>query len=141
MTDNEIKKALEDIIKHLDFTQTKSGENVLVNALDLISRQQAEIEEHKNNCEKCGAKTRECIESLQNIIAEKQAEIERLQNTLDDVLDRQPILVARAEKYAVEEFADQLNQMAQWLPLTAIPDRFVTVSNINKLVKERTGEE
>ena len=47
LTDNEIVKALEDIIKHLDFTQIKSGENVLVNALDLISRQKAELEKSK----------------------------------------------------------------------------------------------
>ncbi|MBQ5825146.1 MAG: hypothetical protein IIW48_10130 [Clostridia bacterium] len=38
----------------------------------------AEIEEYKNNCDKCGAKTRACIESLQNNIAEKQAEVETL---------------------------------------------------------------
>ena len=43
LTDNDIKKALEDIIKHLDFTQIKSGENVLANALDLINRQKALI--------------------------------------------------------------------------------------------------
>ena len=44
MEDKDIIKALEDIIKHLNFTQIKSGENVLANALDLINRQKAEIE-------------------------------------------------------------------------------------------------
>lgn len=101
----------------------------------------------KQNCDVCPYKQKDamCMDDLMkealHLIKRLQTECEKLQNTLDDVLDRQPILVARAEKYAVEEFAEQLNQMAQWLPLTAIPDRFVTVSNINKLVKERTGEE
>lgn len=53
-------------------------EELIQNVADLINNQQEEIEEHNNNCEKCGAKTRECIESLQNNIAEKQAEIEKL---------------------------------------------------------------
>lgn len=36
----------------------------------------------------------------------------------------------------VKEFVDKLMLTAQWLPLTAIPDRFVIVKNIKDLIRE-----
>lgn len=47
-----------------------------------------------------------------DLINRQKAEIERLQTTLDDVLNRQPVLVERTEKYAraevTKEFAERL---------------------------------
>ena len=73
MTDNEIIKALEDIIKHLDFTQIKSGKNVLANALDLINRQQAEIENYK-----------QIAENQQSVSMDKEVEIKRLKAEVEN---------------------------------------------------------
>lgn len=56
-----------------------------VELCDVIEKQQAEIEEHKKNCGKCGAKTRECIEGLQNNIAEKRAEIENYSHNIKNL--------------------------------------------------------
>ena len=85
--------------------------------IDLIKRQQSEIEKHKNNCEKCGTKTRECIESLHNIIAEQQAEIKELNTirsrliydsgTLTKISDE---LYQKIKAEAVKEFAEQLKE-------------------------------
>ena len=63
-----------------------------------------------------------CNEQLANyaldIIKRQQAEIERLQNTINDILDRQPILVERAEKYAkseaIKEFAERLKEIVKF---------------------------
>lgn len=128
MTDNEIIKALEccgfefgnlcsvcpKYEKDNDFCQ----EELYNYALDLINRQKAEIEKHKNNCEKCGAKTRECIESLHNIIAEQQAEIKELNTirsrliydsgTLTKISDE---LYQKIKAEAVKEFAERLKKV------------------------------
>lgn len=123
MTDKEVIKALEC---HAEESLDTCSLCPLLNiegcayeaaeyALDLINRQQAEIEKHKNNCEKCGAKTRECIESLHNIIAEQQAEIKELNTirsrliydsgTLTKISDE---LYQKIKAEAVKEFAEKL---------------------------------
>ena len=61
----------------------------------------------------------ELIKDTLNLINRQKAEIERLQNTLDDILDRQPILVERSEKYAkaeaVKEFVERLKAESVYL--------------------------
>ena len=74
MKDKEIVKGLEEIIKHLDFTQIKSGENVLANALDLINRLQEENEKNEN-----------IIRLADKTIETQNAEIERLQLEIEAV--------------------------------------------------------
>lgn len=54
---------------------------------------------------------RETLKDALDLINRYQAEIKRLQNTIDDVLDREPLLVERAEKYAIEEFAERLIEL------------------------------
>jgi hypothetical protein len=109
MTDKEIIKALE-CYQSIDIV--KSG-------LDLINRQQAEISEYKDKCERCGAKTRVCIENLQNNIAEKQAEIERL-TTLSELgkmraddyrVMRDRALKAEAEIERLEAFKSYFDEL------------------------------
>ena len=87
MTDNEIIKALENEVKSTEYVDSDYCDGV-----DLT-----------------------LIKSALNLITRQQAEIERLQNTINDILDRQPILVERAEKYAkseaYKEFAEHLKEM------------------------------
>lgn len=119
MTDKEIIKALECCKKDdCDNCPNDFGNcyaNLAEYSLDLINRQKVEIEKHKNNCEKCGAKTRECIESLHNIIAEQQTEIKKLNTirsrliydsgTLTKISDE---LYQKIKAEAVKEFAEKL---------------------------------
>lgn len=85
------------------------------------------------------------VRKAEEEITRQQAEIERLQNTINDILDRQPILVERAEKYAkseaIKEFAERLKGMATkrfWET-----DAYVGVEQIdslvNSFVKEMVG--
>lgn len=116
MTDNEIIKYLEQAIDKYNKNEI-FVDNIRLDklSLDIINRQKAEIEKHKNNCEKCGAKTRECIESLHNIIAEQQAEIKELNTirsrliydsgTLTKISDE---LYQKIKAEAVKEFAEKL---------------------------------
>ena len=118
MTDNEIIKYLEQAIDKYNKNEI-FVDNIRLDklSLDIINRQKVEIEKHKNNCEKCGAKTRECIESLHNIIAEQQAEIKELNTirsrliydsgTLTKISDE---LYQKIKAEAVKEFAEQLKE-------------------------------
>lgn len=130
MNDEKIKKALKCCFesqchkcpilgKHL------CRESLGKHALDFINRLQERIEELEilievAKCRKyyrkfidevfCKQKGNELLEPdfdyIYQLYFEQQAEIERLQNTIDDVLDREPLLVERSEKYAIEEFAE-----------------------------------
>ena len=90
LTDNEIIKALERCVK----------------------------DGYPYGCEGCPYRAEDCNERLDadalDLINRQKAEIERLKNTLDDVLDREPILVERSEKYAkaeaIKEFAERLKK-------------------------------
>ena len=119
MTDNEIIKYLDQAIDKYNKNEI-FVDNIRLDklSLDIINRQKAEIEKHKNNCEKCGAKTRECIESLHNIIAEQQTEIKEL-NTIRSrlIYDSGTLTKISDELYqkirvkAVKEFADKLTEL------------------------------
>ena len=73
-----------------------------------------------------------------DIINRQQTEIERLQNTINDILDCQPILVERAEKYAksdaIKEFAERLKEKIDVVySIKHLKD------NIDNAVKEMVG--
>lgn len=76
-----------------------------------------------------------------NLIKRLQTDNDKLQNTLDDVLDRQPILVARAEKYAVEEFAEMITNRASAVQVGNISWVWqISQDDMDDLVKEKVGE-
>jgi hypothetical protein len=47
--------------------------------------------------------------------------------------------VVKAE--ARKEFAEELIENSEWIPLAAMPDRFITVKRINELLKEKESKE
>ena len=121
MTDNEIIKALECCSEPYNICaecpmpnhikdDCRCGEHLANYALDLINRQQEEIE--------------------------------RLQNTINDILDRKPILVERAEKYAkseaIKEFAEKLKEIVKFTDDTY--ECWEIEGYIDNLVKETVGE-
>ena len=107
-----------------------------------------------DNCEDCQYYRDDCTERIKDprelsdyalgLIIRQQGEIERLQNTLDDVLDRQPKLVANAEKYMVEEFANKIKNHKQRMFSSDwsgdYQDDAVRVEIIDNLVKEMVGD-
>ena len=141
MTDNEIIKYLEQTIDKYNKNEI-FVDNIRLDklSLDIINRQKAEIEKHKNNCEKCGAKTRECIENLHNIIAEQQAEIKELNTirsrliydsgTLTEISDE---LYQKIRVKAVKEFAEKLKS-------TYFIDSERLCCQVDKVFKEMVGD-
>ena len=122
MTDNE--KAL-DILQKLDFFYGQRAGRELWNEkptdvqnedIDNFKRDVAFLEDFINrqnsNIEELKSKNSNPTSDLSSL----RTEIERLQNTLDDVLDREPTLVERSEKYAkaeaVKEFAEMVKETA-----------------------------
>ena len=109
-----------------------------------------------DNCEDCQYYRDDCTERIKDprelsdyalgLIIRQQGEIERLQNTLDDVLDRQPKLVANAEKYIVEEFAERLKNKIKTecnpygKPTFDYDTSLAIMRYIDNLVKEMVGE-
>ena len=147
MTDDEIIKHLEQAIDKYNKNEI-FVDNIRLDklSLDIINRQKVEIEKHKNNCEKCGAKTRECIESLHNIIAEQQAEIKELNTirsrliydsgTLTKISDE---LYQKIKAEAVKEFAERLK--ARIIEDFLKYNTDTTIGYIDNLVKEMTEVE
>lgn len=75
-------------------------------ALDLLNRKNAE-------CKECGSRTSESIEKLQKQIAEKNAEIERLEKAIqvqEFMLENQDYKIKKAMSGAIESFADRLTK-------------------------------
>lgn len=130
MNDEKIKKALECCFESQCHKCPMLGKHLCrkslgKHALDFINQLQERIEELEilievAKCRKyyrkfidevfCKQKGNELLEPdfdyIYQLYFEQQAEIERLQNTIDDVLDRESLLVERSEKYAIEEFAE-----------------------------------
>ena len=83
------------------------------------------------------------VRKAEEEITRQQAEIERLQNTINDILDRQPILVERAEKYAkseaIKEFAERLKEIVKFTDDTY--ECWEIEGYIDNLVKEMIGYE
>lgn len=112
MTDNEIIKRLERCVRR----GNKNYNTDIV--LDLINRQKAEIERLQIR-----------VKGQKHSLFEQQAYTAQLQKQL-----------ATAKSEAIKEFAEKLKAVCQWLPLTVIPNRFVTIEQIDDLVKEMEEE-
>ena len=115
MTDKEIIKALECWVKNFDGKATDYI--TLCNTLDLINRQQAEIERLQKNSKKV-------LETCSRVI---KANDERNNEIFQGAIE-----VVRAE--AIKEFARALRQQAF--------DRlYVSIDEIDNLVKEMAGDD
>ena len=127
--------------------RNKDGGVYLPDLLRVIDLQQEEIEKHKNNCENCGTKTRTCIENLQNNIAEKDAEIERLTINMNAFglgmkREKEKADIIRAE--AIKEFAEML-KAKEAIHFCKCGEPFVYTDlfngEVDNLVKEMVGEQ
>ena len=120
MTEAEIMKALECCIKSNHFGECfengcplvseegcKVGEETLYPHLfDLLNRKNAE-------CKECGIRTSESIEKLQKQIAEKTADIERLEKAIlvqEFMLENQDYKIKKAMGGAIKEFAERVKE-------------------------------
>ena len=121
MTDNEIIKILTDY-------GTQCKPEVISAAISLINRQKAEIERlEKKEIEIDDFCRRLCRMRMLN--GDAIASYEDLQN-----------YIQQEKSEAVKEFAMKLKSISKFLPLTAISDSFVTVSDIDNTLKEMVGE-
>ena len=125
MTDNEIIKAL-NMATNIDGLQiccidyennpeTKTFLSIKSDIVDLINRQQAEIKWWKDNCSKCGEKTTQTILYLQETLAEKDAEIERLtinMNAFGLGMKQEKERADTIKSEAIKEFAERLQEKA-----------------------------
>ena len=86
---------------------------------------------------------REALKDAIVLINQQQTEIEGLQNIIDDVLDREPLLVERAEKYAREEFAERLKEKTKLAARIKDDSRIwaVTEEDIDNILTEMEGVE
>ena len=102
-------------------------------------------------CAKCGFKDKYLfivIENTLDLINRLQAENKKLQNTLDDVLDREPLLVERAEKYAkaeaYKEFAElSIKRICEQVSAPTPSESYIVEKcnqTIDNLLKEKIGE-
>ena len=127
LTDEQIKKAFEWCTKadcvNCPHIYLNCRFDMARKALDLINRLQAENERLKEEKETLKSllnsnqeryfKISNLCHKYRNKLKTVKAENERLRNTIDDMLDREPILVERSEKYAkaeaYKEFAELLH--------------------------------
>ena len=104
-------------------------------------------------CDDCPADILECayIEALfYNLFSRKSIENEVLKEEIafkgrtieyaKEICDELRERLAKSKAEAVKEFAERLKECSQWLPLIAMPDPFVAVSDIDNLVKEMVGD-
>ena len=81
---------------------------------------------------------KEFIPTVIDYINRLEAENKRLENTLDDVLDREPLLVERSERYAkaeaYKEFAEKVHQLIH-------PEYAKLHKQLDNLLKEMVGED
>ena len=145
MTDNEIKKALEccademGCAKGCPFFDKKKSKCKVASPygafekllLDLINRQQEMIDAFIAG-----------QETLQKALAEKIAEIERLNSDLrvwNDIAHRETEYFEIAKAEAIKEFADRVKMAFYYEFDEIIPS--IMADNIDNLVKEMVGEE
>lgn len=142
MTDNEIIKALECCGKNtcreciyntsddrFDLTCTT---NMAKDALDIINRQQTEIDILIRK-----------KETLRDEIAEKQAEIDKLTNELEYLNGKyliQDMAVQSANSEARKEFAERLKDMHKH-NTTSVVSLVTVFDNINNLLEEMECED
>lgn len=114
MTDNEIKNSLKFIAQycHDEYNEIRVDELLLI-ALDLINRQQAEVER-------------------------LQKKVEELSEVLSDTIR---IRYSEAKSEAIKEFAERLKEKQKQINITYNLDYDVVfVSEIDNLVKEMVGD-
>jgi hypothetical protein len=94
-------------------------------ALDYINRLEKENEELKYKVKKW----KENYECSQVIVGDFR-----------EIINKQAKELKTAKAEAYKEFAEELIENSEWLPLVSIPDRFITVKRIYDLLKEKIGE-
>lgn len=154
MSDEEIKKALECCVigncRRCPLDCVHNCRTVLREGMhDIVNKQQLELVVKRNTINDLNNKLTEKQsenDKLQNfcaskdvIIKEQQTEIERLQNTLDDVLNRQPLLIERSEKYVIKEFAERLKKKKLHIEDEGQIFRMVHCYEIDNLLTEMVG--
>jgi hypothetical protein len=149
LTPEEIKKALECIQPRI---LTEKERMAIENALDLINRQQAEVEEMHKRVMRLDSEREEwsrsaTTEKLKNI--ELQAEIERLQNDLA-ISRKETKRYATRRAEAIKEFAEKLKDYLRKQPKWSCRrEKYDNVGftyddvffGIDKVVKEMVGEQ
>ena len=131
MTDAEIKKDLLFVAHccHVEYNEIRV-DVLLLNALDLINRQQEMIDAFIAG-----------QETLQKALAEKIAEIERLNSDLrvwNDIAHRETEYVEIAKAEAIKEFAERVKMAFYYEFDEIIPS--IMADNIDNLVKEMVGD-
>ena len=142
LTDNEIIEALEDWIKNYDGSYINF--KILGNILDLITRQQAELE----NLKVVNQSLRIAANSLKMHYEEAQAEIDSLKifrgyaekRASDYRTMRDKYLNAKAEAY--KEFAERAKEFMhnKFKALDEYEFEYITERDIDNLIKEIIGE-
>ena len=142
MTDNEIIKALECLegemilckdCSYVNYAHFDCKRQAAKDALDLINRQKAEIE----NCYEFIEQLKKARNIWDDKCTHQNAEIERLQKLLDDKCDR---CIAKDKVEAVKEFAERLkNEITIRTTHSKEQDKLV-LFYIDNLVKEMVGE-
>ena len=139
---SEIIKALEDWIKNYDGSYVNF--KILGNALDLITRQQAELENLKVE----NQSLRSAANSLKMHYEEAQAEIERLKALAENgasAIDTNNRLVqkfAEIKSEAYKEFAEKVKEFMhnKFKALDEYEFEYITERDIDNLSKETEGE-
>ena len=131
MTDAEIIKDLLFVAHccHVEYNEIRV-DVLLLNALDLINRQQEMIDAFIAG-----------QETLQKALAEKIAEIERLNSDLrvwNDIAHRETEYVEIAKAEAIKEFAERVKMAFYYEFDEIIPS--IMADNIDNLVKEMVGD-
>ena len=169
MTDNEIIKGLEicggygnypdcEDCPYYDNRNCRYGKSLIKDALDLINRQKAEIENYSHN----NRTMTNSIYEMQKIIESQKAEIERLKDVLTDneyancvavkngliytyTLDDYDRLIGDISAEAIKEFAERLKEKANkstWISGGELLAKDYTISSeiLDNLVKEMVGD-
>lgn len=131
MESNDIKKALEDWIKNYDGSYVNF--KILGNALDLITQQQAENENLKVE----NQSLRSAANSFKMHYEEAQAEIERLQQIVEDKGGL--ILIDNAKSEAYKECIEKVRKLAVGMHPCSDELR-VFDSDLDNLLKEIEGK-
>ena len=125
MTDNEIKKALEDLFKLMLHDGDLQRTSIISKALDLINRQKEEIER---------------LQKKANIpFAKITFEMNKLQEVVNEYVKNIEIDINLAKSEAIKEFAERLKEKLQWD--VELDNKLVFESDIDNLVEEMTDVE
>lgn len=149
LTDLEIKKVLEECIE-LRFDDTEYATvrlDVLTNTLDLITRQQAELEELK---EDYIPKLKWGLKRANEIGMGQDAEIERLKYLLEREENKNDVFAKQFYKLGAKEFAERFSKELSEFDMSSVglPDydrgyedcMTAIEDTIDNLVKEMVGE-